>query len=81
MDRRKVFAERLTSARKTKLWTKQHLATRVGVSDVAIGYYEHATTWPGVEALIALAEALDVSLDWLCGLSDEPKRVDAHKKP
>ena len=38
---KKIFGERLQRVRKNHGWTKQALAEMVGVSDVAIGYFEH----------------------------------------
>ncbi len=71
---KKIFGERLQRVRKNHGWTKQALAEMVGVSDVAIGYFEHGKRWPAVPTLIALAEALGCSLDWLCGLTERPER-------
>jgi len=68
---KKIFGDRLKAAREQHGWTKQTLATMVGVSDVSIGYFEHGKKWPSVPTLIALAQALDCSLDWLCGLTDK----------
>ena len=72
MNRKKVFAERLASARAIKTWNKQALADRVHVSDVLVGYWEHGLRWPSIEKLIDLAETLEVSTDWLLGLRDDP---------
>lgn len=65
MNRKIIFAERLHAARTAKGWTKRALADRVGVSDVLVGYWEHGSRWPSIETLIALAETLEVSIDWL----------------
>ncbi|AUW92693.1 hypothetical protein BXT84_00910 [Sulfobacillus thermotolerans] len=72
MDRKTVLGQRLTSARLTKQWTKQALANQIGVSDVLIGYFERGRRWPSVPTLIALAEVLEVSTDYLLGLTSEP---------
>lgn len=65
MNRKIIFAERLSAARTAKGWTKQALADRLGVSDVLVGYWEHGSRWPSIETLISLAETLEVSTDWL----------------
>ena len=72
MDRKTVLGQRLTSARLAKQWTKQALADQIGVSDVVIGYFERGRRWPSVPTLIALAEVLEVSADYLLGLTNEP---------
>ena len=69
---KQIFGERLQIVRVNHGWTKQTLAEMVGVSDVAIGYFEHGKRWPSAPTLIALAKTLDCSLDWLCGLSNQP---------
>ncbi|NMP23793.1 helix-turn-helix domain-containing protein [Sulfobacillus harzensis] len=69
MNPKIIFGDRLAQARQAKGWTKQALADQIGVSDVMVGYWEHGHRWPSIDTLVALAEALDVSTDWLLGLS------------
>lgn len=47
--------------------SQPELARRVGVSQAAIGYYEKGHKVPSVPTLIKIADALNVSLDWLVG--------------
>lgn len=72
VDWKKVFRERLTRARTERKLTKTALGRRVGVTHVSIFEFESGRKVPSVDTLIALAQALDVSLDWLCGLPSRP---------
>ncbi|MCL6563287.1 MAG: helix-turn-helix domain-containing protein [Firmicutes bacterium] len=70
MELEKVFAARLAEARKAQGLTKRALAARVGLSERAIGRFEQGHMLPSAENLVALAQALDCSVDWLLGLSN-----------
>ena len=66
-----TFRERLRLARSRARLTQTELANKIGVSQVLISQYEMARSHPSFETLKLLAEALNVSADWLIGLSDE----------
>lgn len=75
-----VFANRLRKARKHKGLSQQRLANACGAppnipipSREAISQWESATTRPSFEYIARLATALDVSADYLLGLSDQEK--------
>jgi len=70
MNWRICFPQRLRQAREAKNLTKTALGQLVGVSNVSIREFEIGRKVPTVDTLIALAQALDCSLDWLCGLTD-----------
>ena len=69
--KKKVFGARLQIVRENHGWTKQALGNIVGVSDVTIGYFEHGKKWPSVPTLMTLAQVLEVSTDYLLGLTDQ----------
>jgi transcriptional regulator with XRE-family HTH domain len=50
------------------------MATEVGVSEILWRKYEAGTRTPTFEALIALADYFEVSLDYLVGRSDVLER-------
>lgn len=66
-----IFASRLKEARKKKKIELQALREKVNISQSAMSHYSTGTTVPTLEVAAKLAEALGVSLDWLCGLSEE----------
>lgn len=69
-----IFAERLEELRIKKGITTVQLSREIGVSKQAISQFEKAANYPHVNTLTALADYFDVSLDYLVGRSDDPKR-------
>ena len=70
-DRQKeVFAQRLSELRKEKNETQAEFSQRTGIRQQTISGYENGKMSPTLDAVIQIAKASDVSLDWLCGLSD-----------
>ncbi|MBQ8590110.1 MAG: helix-turn-helix transcriptional regulator [Firmicutes bacterium] len=57
----------LVKARKEKGYNQEELAERIGVSRQAVSKWETGDAQPALAQLIALADALDISLDVLCG--------------
>ena len=74
MSRQKIFCERLKALRLSQNLTLEQLANELGLVKQTIGNWEKGIRTPGLEASIALAEYFHVSLDYLVGLSNEPKR-------
>lgn len=68
------FSNCLAGLRAEHKISSQSLAEAVGVSRPAISRFEHGVDFPHVNTLVALADYFDVSLDYLCGRSDDPKR-------
>lgn len=66
-----MLAERLKEARKAKGWTQYRLAIRTGIGQSLIAAYEKDKRVPGAFNLLCLADALDVSTDWLLGRTDK----------
>lgn len=66
MQKMKI-GDRITQARKQLKWSQADLGKKVGVSREIIGRYERGEVSPSIEVAIKIAEALDVSLDYLAG--------------
>ncbi len=64
---------RLKEIRKQKQFTQEQLAKHLNIDRSQIGKYEHGTTSPNVEQLVAICKALNCSADYLLGLIDEEK--------
>lgn len=64
-ERKKAVAERLQQARKAKGLTQQEVAEMTGINVVTLSGYEIAKNEPNMEALVRLADAYGVSLDYL----------------
>jgi transcriptional regulator with XRE-family HTH domain len=60
-----MLGENLKAARLGNGYTQQELADKVQEHRVNIAKYESGTGVPSVAVLIRLADALNVSLDWL----------------
>lgn len=57
------------NARKEKGLSREDLASKIGTSGPIIGRYERGDMMPSVEIATNIADALDVSLDFLVGKS------------
>lgn len=81
MDWRKCFPERLRQTREVKGLTKTALGQLVGVTNVSIREFEIGRKVPTIDTLVALAETLEVSTDYLLGLTNNlqliPRRTSA----
>ena len=81
-DKRRVaatFRDRLSAALMTSGMSRAALARAVGVdrSSVTQMLAECDTRMPGGHVVAACAQALDVSADWLLGLSNRPEQAGA----
>ena len=66
------FNERLKMLRLEKGLTQKALATRLGVGRTTISEYEGGNITPKQEGLLMLSDILNVSVDYLTGVSDNP---------
>lgn len=65
-----TFGKRLTEVRKLRKLSQDELGKKVDVHGAVIGRYERDEVKPSIEMAKALAEALEVSLDYLVGSTD-----------
>lgn len=56
---------RIALLRVEKGWSQAELARRIGVSPSAVGMYEQGRREPSLALLVCLAQALDVTTDYL----------------
>lgn len=64
---REVFARRMKAIREERGMDQDDLAKASGVSKSAIAYYESTRSTPKADAVVAIANALDCSVDVLIG--------------
>lgn len=69
-----TFTERLSALQASKC-LKKDLCAELGISIMTYYRYERGDREPSLSTLIALADIFDVSLDYLVGRSDEPRRI------
>ena len=64
------FGDRLKRARRERGMGPDTFAARVGIATSMLTGYENRGRQPRLDSLVAMAQVLDCSLDWLCGLED-----------
>jgi transcriptional regulator with XRE-family HTH domain len=70
-----IFPERLRSARRLRELDQADLAKRAGMQASAISHFESGNRKPSFDNLRRLADALDVTTDYLLGRVNEPGGV------
>lgn len=66
--------ERIKTLRLSSNLTQNQVAQVLGVAEVSVQRFEYGTSRPSLDNLIILADYFNVSLDYLVGRSDDPKR-------
>ncbi|MDQ0427721.1 transcriptional regulator with XRE-family HTH domain [Planomicrobium stackebrandtii] len=74
-----MLTTRLKAARKSARLTQEGLAKRVNTTKATISNYENGHSTPSNDMLLALADALDVSTDYLLGRTDNPQSINYNK--
>lgn len=69
-----TFTERLSALQAAKC-LKKDLCAELGISIMTYYRYERGEREPSLSTLVALADLFDVSLDYLVGRSDDPRRI------
>ena len=72
-----ILIKRIKQWRYDHYVTQQQLADKIGCPRNTLQCLETGRRSPGCEALAELCRAMDVSADWLLGLSKEPGRCQA----
>ena len=65
-----TFGERITLVRKRKKMSQADVGKKISINGDAIGRYERNEVRPTIEMATKLAQALEVSLDYLVGNTD-----------
>ncbi len=71
MGNREIFASRLREIRQQTGKTQKEFADMVMSTAATISAYENSTKNPSLDIVMNIAEKCNVSIDWLCGLSEE----------
>lgn len=64
------FSTRIKELRTSKELTQKELAETLNISTVSVSSYETGTKTPSLDMVKNIAQKCNVSIDWLCGLSD-----------
>lgn len=70
------FSERLKELRTSLGMTQSKFSQKIGITASALSSYEKNLKKPSLSVAIKIAENFDISLDWLCGLSEDQKFTD-----
>jgi len=68
-----LLIDRLRTLREQRGWSQRELARLCKIGESLIRKYESGLSEPSTTSLKLIAEALDVSADYLIGLVDEPR--------
>lgn len=69
------FGERLIELRKSKSYTRESLAEKLGISKYTLRNYELSVNEPGSSFLKQVSDFFDVSIDYLMGMTDEKEKI------
>lgn len=72
-----IFMQRLRAARDLRQWSQSDLATRAEMPPSSIAHFETGTRKPSFDTLKRLANALEVTTDYLLGRVQEPGLAEA----
>lgn len=70
-----LLCSRLKELRSSLNLTQKEFAEKIGASTVSISSYEIGAKTPSLDMLLAMSKTFNVSIDWLCGISDTPNRA------
>ena len=73
-----AIGDKIQMLRKQQGWSQQQLALKIGTSGPIVGRYERGEMTPSVEVAKKLADAFDVTLDFL--VDDTGKTTDIKDK-
>lgn len=74
MDKLKILALRLKELRDSLGLNQSEFSESIQLKQQTYSLYERGSNKPPIDLLIKIAEKYNVSIDWLCGLSDDEGR-------
>jgi len=75
MESQTIFSKRLQSSRSRRGLSQEDLAKKANLQPSAISHFETGTRKPSFDNLKRLADALEVTSDYLLGRTDEPDGI------
>lgn len=74
------FGKRIQTILSIKNMTQRELSDKAGISEVTLSRYIHENREPKADILVNIANALNVSIDYLLGRVDDPdiKIIDSN---
>ncbi len=71
-----IFADRLKKLRTSLQLTQAQFVNGLGITASALSAYEKNLKNPSISVAKRIAEKYNVSIDWLCGLSDKKRNTN-----
>lgn len=71
MGELEIFATRIKELRDSLKMTQKDFSEHIGIKQQTLSGYERGIMKPPLDIAKGIAEKCNVSIDWLCGLSDE----------
>lgn len=71
-----IISQKIKELRESKNMTQKEFGDLINVAQTTLSSYENGSKTPNIETLLNIAKKCNVSLDWLCGLSDIQKTKD-----
>ncbi|MGU3355424.1 helix-turn-helix domain-containing protein [Bacillus wiedmannii] len=75
-----MIGEKIKELRKNSKITQEQLGNAIGVSKMAISYFEKGKKAPGRETLEKIADYFNVTTDYLLGRSEDPELNEEENK-
>lgn len=72
-----VFSNRLKMARELRGWSQAELAEKAAMPPSSVAHFETGSRKPSFDTLKRLAEALDITTDYLLGRVEDPSMAEA----
>jgi transcriptional regulator with XRE-family HTH domain len=71
---REIFADRIKKLREGKGLSVRGLAAELGIGNSSLSQYENCKRTPGLDICKMFADYFNVSVDYLAGFTDEPRK-------
>ena len=71
-----IFSQRLRELRASKEKTQAEFVVGLGITASALSSYEKNTKNPSINVVKRIAKKYNVSIDWLCGLSEKQENSE-----
>ncbi|MNJ90611.1 HTH-type transcriptional regulator ImmR [compost metagenome] len=69
------FSDRLKTLRKQAGLTQKEMANKLNIQRVTYSHYETGRSQPSIDTLVILALIFECSIDYLVGISENPKKI------
>lgn len=75
MEEFDILAQRLKTLRSEMNMTQVQFAKKIGFTQATLSAYENSQKKPSLDIIMDIAKKCEVSLDWLCGLSENKRET------